>query len=261
VRPRHRYGVIVALLLIFGGGVFAVYGRGIWYPLYLRIVEPRSVADVLAKYGPAAQKRLAPHFKRAGVAFPPKELALLVFKRERRLALWARSGGEWRFIRDYPVLAASGHAGPKLREGDSQVPEGVYRIELLNPNSSYHLSMKVNYPNAFDLKMAKRDGRTRLGGDIYVHGKALSIGCVAMGDPAIEELFTLVARTGIAHVKLIIAPNDLRIGGPVMHESAPPWVMEVYRTVAAALTPFAVWKESYSAIDVHGMSKARVVFK
>lgn len=247
--------------MLLAAGAFVVYGRGMWYPLYLQIVQPRTVADVLAKYGPEARKRLEPHFHRAGVAYPPKDIAFLVFKKEKRLALWARSGADWRFIRDYPILAASGQPGPKLRQGDSQVPEGVYRIEHLNPNSSYHLSMKVSYPNAFDRQMAKQDGRTRLGGDIFVHGKAVSIGCVALGDPAIEELFTLVARTGASKVRVIIAPNDLRTAGAVIHPGGPLWVGKLYRTVAAALADFPVWKESMSAMDVRGMSKAVGVFK
>lgn len=243
-------------MLAIGAGAFFVYGRGLWYPLLLRITGPRTVADVVARYGPDARARLKPHFARARVAYPPKDIALLVFKRERRLALWARSdGGRWRFIRDYPVLAASGHAGPKLREGDSQVPEGLYRIEHLNPNSSYHLSMKVSYPNAFDRSMARNDGRTRLGGDIFIHGKDLSIGCVALGDPAIEELFTLVAETGSSRVKIVIAPNDLRAGGAIVHPEAPVWVGALYRTIAAALVEFPLWLESNSAIDVEGRSK------
>ncbi len=109
--------------------------------------------------------------------------------------------------------------------------------------------------------MAKRDGRTRLGGDIFVHGKAVSIGCVALGDPAIEELFTLVARTRASKVRVIIAPNDLRTGRAVRHRDAPPWVSTLYQTVAAALADFPVWQESMSAMDVRGMSKAVVVFK
>lgn len=177
------------------------------------------------------------------------------------MALWARSDARWRFVRNYPILAASGHAGPKLREGDSQVPEGVYRIELMNPNSSYHLSMKVSYPNDFDRRMAAKEGRTRLGGDIFIHGKDVSIGCVALGDLAIEELFTLVAETGHPHVQVIIAPNDLRLAGPVLDEQSPPWVGQLYRTVAAALAPFPAWMESSSSVDVQGMRKVSKTFK
>lgn len=249
------------IVLAGGGALLAGYGRGLWAPLLLRLAGPRSVADVLAKYGPAARGRLGPHFKRAGVAWPPKEIALLVFKKEGRVALWARSSARWRFVRNYPILAASGHAGPKLREGDYQVPEGVYRIAHMNPNSSYHLSMKVSYPNEFDRRMAARDGRTRLGGDIFIHGKDVSIGCVALGDLAIEELFTLVAQTGHSRVQVIIAPNDIRVAGAVLDAESPQWVGQLYRTVAAALVPFPVWMESSSSIDVRGMPKVSKTFK
>jgi hypothetical protein len=261
--PKRRVVVIALLLvLLLAGGAVYLFGRGAWYPLLLQIRGPRSVADVVARYGPAARTRMRPHFTRAGVAYPPKDVAILVFKRERRVAIWARNGsGAWRFVRDYPVFAASGHAGPKLREGDRQVPEGVYRIEHLNPNSSYHLSMKVNYPNAFDRRMAKREGRTNLGGDIFIHGKDVSIGCVALGDRAIEELFTLVAETGPSHVSVVIAPNDLRTSRAVVRAGAPSWVSDLYRTVVAALRPFPVAAESSSVVDVRGMSKVRPVFK
>lgn len=253
MKPRHRYAVI-AIVLLLAAGTFVAFGRGIWYPLLLRVTGPRTVADVVAKYGPSARARLAPYFRRAGVQYPPREIAVLVLKKERRVAVWVR-GERWRFLRNYPILAASGHAGPKLREGDHQVPEGVYRIAHLNPNSSYHLSMKVSYPNAFDRRMAARDGRTRLGGDIFIHGKDVSIGCVALGDRAIEELFTMVAETGHGKVKVIIAPNDLRVGRPERHPAAPRWVAELYRTVAAALAQFPVWMESDGSVDVRGMEK------
>ena len=247
-------------MLFTGAGAFYVYGRGLWYPLFLRITGERTVADIVARYGPSARAHLAPYFQRAGVSYPPKRIAILAFKRENRVAIWAQSktpaNAEWRFIRDYPIRAASGHAGPKLRQGDYQVPEGVYRIEHLNPNSSFHMSMKVSYPNEFDRRMALHDRRTNLGGDIFIHGKNVSIGCIALGDPAIEELFTLVAETGHEHVKVIIAPNDLRTGGAILHDEAPTWVGQLYRLIAAALAEFPVWMESGSAVDVRGRSKA-----
>jgi hypothetical protein len=84
------------------------------------------------------------HSISAGLDYPAASLAFVAIKDERRLEVYARAseGDAWRHVRDYPVLAASGRAGPKLRQGDRQVPEGVYRIELLNPNSRYHLSLR-----------------------------------------------------------------------------------------------------------------------
>src|SRR5436190_607476 len=90
------------------------------------------------------------------------------------IAASVERAGAWRFVREYPVMAASGGRGPKLREGDGQVPEGMYTIDWLNPNSSYHLSMHVDYPNAFDRAHAADDGRTALGGAIMIHGRDVS---------------------------------------------------------------------------------------
>ncbi len=175
--------------------------------------KPRTVADVLAAIGPEVDARLRPAFRKAGVAYPPSRLAILAFKREKRLELYAADGaGPFRFVRFYPILAASGGDGPKLREGDLQVPEGFYRIELLNPNSRYHLSLRVNYPNAEDVANALAEGRdpAGLGGDIMIHGGSASLGCLAMGDPASEDLFILAAHTGLEAIEVLIAPGDLR---------------------------------------------------
>ena len=221
----------------------------------------RTVADAVAQYGDAARARLRPYFTRAHVAYPPRRIALLVFKRERRLVVWARDDRSgWRFIRDYAVLAASGRSGPKQRQGDYQVPEGMYRIALLNPNSSYHLSMLVNYPNDFDRAQAQRDHRTNLGGDIFIHGKNVSIGCVAIGDPGIEELFTLAADTGIARMKVILAPNDLRITPPPVEAATPLWILRLWQSIGAALREFPIELESNSAMGVNGMRKEKLLF-
>lgn len=197
------------------------------------LARERSVADVVKTFGPAAEERLAPHFQRAGVKFPPKKVLLVGLKEEKRLELWATEGRDWRFIRAYDITAASGVSGPKLREGDLQVPEGLYELVSLNPNSSYHLSMRVNYPNAFDRKWAAKEGRTRTGGDIYIHGKDVSIGCIALGDEAIEELFTLVARTGVRKTRVLIAPHDLRKRDAPMPR--PEWMKSVYEQLSAEL--------------------------
>lgn len=94
-----------------------------------------------------------------------------------------------RFLFAYHILAASGTVGPKLREGDEQVPEGIYSISGLNPNSQFHLSLRVDYPNTNDRQQAQLESRTNLGQDIMIHGRAASIGCLALGDEAAEDLF------------------------------------------------------------------------
>lgn len=190
----------------------------------------RTVEDVLAEYSEAASARLHPHFEKAGMAFPPKAIKLLALKEEKILELWAKDKGEFKFIRSYPIAKLSGKAGPKLKEGDRQVPEGSYKITWLHPNSSYHLSMKLNYPNAFDLLHAKEEGRSEPGSDIFIHGKAVSIGCLAMGDTVIEELFVLAAKTGIENMEVLIAPHDPRkrlLAYNKKHQAA--WVEELYR--------------------------------
>jgi L,D-transpeptidase catalytic domain len=195
-----------------------------------------TVADRLHEFGHAARERLAPSFVRAGVAYPPSAVKLVGLKREGVLDVYARDArGPWRFVRSYPVQAASGSEGPKLRQGDGQVPEGLYRVELLNPNSRFHVSLRVSYPNTFDRRMAHADGRSDLGGDIMIHGNRVSIGCLAMGDPAAEELFTLAADVGLEQVAVILAPADLRTRLPPVSATLPTWTDRLYRDIGAAL--------------------------
>jgi murein L,D-transpeptidase YafK len=195
----------------------------------------------IAQYEQIARSRLLPFFQQAGVQFPPKQLALLIFKENQRLDLWAKDAGHkgWTQIRSFSVLAASGSSGPKLYEGDRQVPEGIYHITHLNPFSHFDLSMGLDYPNAFDRIRAKQDGRNRLGGDIFIHGGNQSIGCIAIGDAAIEQLFPLVAMVGVKQVQVIIAPNDYRRHTPEMASVHPGWVASLYQTLDQALQQFS----------------------
>ena len=161
------------------------------------------------------------------------KLRILVFKNEQSVEVHAPG---WKKPRIYPMTAFSGTLGPKLREGDGQIPEGVYGIEYLNPNSSYYLSLKVSYPNASDRKRAKADGRTKLGGDIMIHGKAVTIGCVPVGDDAIEDIFYLAASIGIKNVSVVIAPYDMRKGrNPELERSPLAWYPDLCREISTAL--------------------------
>lgn len=112
-----------------------------------------------------------------------------IFKKEEVLEVWLqKDSGEYALFLDYPICIYSGELGPKTREGDKQSPEGFYAVgrEAMNPNSQYHLSFNLGYPNAYD----RAHGYS--GSLLMVHGKCVSIGCYAMGDRQIEEIYTLV---------------------------------------------------------------------
>jgi hypothetical protein len=197
-----------------------------------------SIADRLQEYGPSARARLRPFFDAAQISYPPARVVLLGLKQEKLLQIYAAGTNQnLRFLCSYPILAASGFAGPKLREGDLQVPEGVYPVESLNPNSKFHLALRVGYPNQFDRDQARLDGRDNLGGDIMIHGGAASVGCVAMGDVAAEDLFVLAADTGIDNVTVIISPVDFRKAGDVFspEKNLPAWTGSLYQSIKSRL--------------------------
>ena len=201
--------------------------------------EP-TIADRVAQYGPAARSRLAPFFAAAGVPYPPARFTILAFKRERELDLLAAArGGNLVFIRSYPILGASGVLGPKLRQGDGQVPEGVYGIVYLNPNSVAHLSLALGYPNDYDLARAQEDGRDDLGGDIMIHGGWASAGCLAVGDEAAEDLFVLAADAGVKDTVVVVSPVDFRRSVlPADYRAPAPWVGGLYAWLRAELDGF-----------------------
>lgn len=133
---------------------------------------------------------------------------LRIVKETRTLELRVQENGKWRLLKTYPILAMSGEAGPKTAEGDRQAPEGFYATTsaLLNPRSKFHLAFNIGYPNAYDRSL----GRT--GSFIMVHGGERSIGCFAMGDPAIEEIYTMVhqaLRAGQTAVPIQIYPFEM----------------------------------------------------
>jgi hypothetical protein len=199
----------------------------------------KTVSDRLSEYGNVVHARLQPRFREIGVVYPPKKLVLVGLKQERQLEIWVSNGShDFRFLKTYPILVASGTSGPKLKQGDRQVPEGLYQVESFNPNSRFHLALRVNYPNDFDTDHGRSDGRTNLGGDIMIHGGAASIGCLAMGDQAAEDLFVLAAETGIKNISMILAPVDFRVRDmPSNSPPSPSWIPELYADIRKALAP------------------------
>jgi murein L,D-transpeptidase YafK len=127
-------------------------------------------------------------FNSAGIKYPPRRILLCAFKEEQSLQLWAKPDSQESFqlVKAYPFTAFSGILGPKRRQGDLQIPEGFYEISHFYPESPFHLALLVSYPNASDRVLGYRSS---LGGDICIHGNAVTIGCIPIGDPAIEELY------------------------------------------------------------------------
>lgn len=163
-----------------------------------------------------------------------QDLVIAVFKQERLVQVFA----DGKLLRQYPMTGFSGVLGPKLREGDRQIPEGIYHIEYLNPNSSFHLSMKISYPNEFDWKYANIENRKEPGSDIFIHGKDRSVGCIPIGDHAIEELFYIVAqkKNHLKNITVICAPCDLRKQMPPSQEGQyPVWYPELCGNILDAL--------------------------
>lgn len=198
----------------------------------------RTVAAVLERFGPAARAAYAPICTENGVAWPPRRVYLLAFKGERQMEVWAANArGPYIRLDACPILAASGGPGPKRREGDRQVPEGFYRLTTLNPNSAYHLSVRVDYPNGEDVAHA-RVPRREMGGDIYVHGNSVSIGCLAIGDAAIEKVFCLVALAHPDERRILIAPRDFRRPAGNVPDLGEAWVRTLYARLRQTLRRF-----------------------
>ena len=128
-------------------------------------------------------------FRAAGLRHPPRQLFFRVFKKEMTLEVWASNQrtGPLTHVTSYRICQSSGDPGPKKEEGDGQVPEGFYGIRHLNNRSSFHLSMLISYPN-------RRDRRLKYTGSaIMIHGSCVSVGCLAMSDERIEELWLMVS--------------------------------------------------------------------
>ena len=225
-----RYFYYILILLYS----FAAHG------MTSHVYYSKAIDSAIIRYGLSKEPRLRAYFSAAAVAYPPKKIALLAFKKEQSLQLWAKdSHPGWHFIHSYPLTASSGHLGPKLKEYDRQIPEGIYHLVSFNPFSQMHLSMMIDYPNDFDLKHARQDGRQQLGGDIFLHGKSISVGCLAVGDSAIDQLFLLTRRVGLEQVKLIIAPNDLRKDKAYTDlDNQPNWLPELYQNIKHELVRF-----------------------
>ena len=152
-----------------------------------------KIAEVFNRRADSLKKELAAK----KINWPIQAIYIRSFKFDRVMEIWVKGefSNAFSLFKNYKVCAQSGTAGPKRMEGDYQVPEGIYYINEFNPNSNYHLSLGLNYPNASDRILSDP---LRPGSEIYIHGSCVSVGCIAIDDPNIEELYVLASHAKAA---------------------------------------------------------------
>ena len=178
---------------------------------------PRVRAAQMAAGPVVARRLLTKHLD-------PQRLEILfrLIKTKAELEVWARNQGAGPFalLHSYPLAATSGTLGPKRRAGDYQVPEGLYEIDRFNPQSNFHLSLGLNYPNATDRALAEPNP----GGDIFIHGGAATVGCLPITDAGIEEVYLLAVTAraaGQAVIPVHLFPFPLTEAELARHRASP----------------------------------------
>lgn len=151
------------------------------------------------------------YFHKNGITYGGFRLFIRVFKDEQRVEAWVleNGGDKYKLLHTFPFCATSGTLGPKRREGDLQIPEGVYSVNHFNPESNFFLSLGVSYPSASDRILS--DPR-RPGGAIYIHGNCVTIGCIPITDDMIKELYILAVEArnnGQKSIPIHIFPSKL----------------------------------------------------
>jgi len=160
-------------------------------------------------------RNLRTAFRAAGALYPPRGVHFRVFKRERLLEVWSRKSDSNGLVRvlTYVFCDTSGVLGPKRRQGDLQIPEGIYRIDRFNPWSQFYLSLGIDYPNASDRLLGERGNP---GGDIFIHGECVTIGCIPITTPKIKELYWAAEqarRAGQNRITVHIYPGRMHAAG------------------------------------------------
>ena len=187
---RRLLALLLVLFSVITFGLLRSYHPNIAAKI-LPNLRSTNGAERIAEVTRRVKPRLQKEFQQKGLKLGAP-LYLRAFKKEMQMELWVENSetNKFELFRTYKIAAASGDLGPKLAEGDGQTPEGFYSLREpnLHPGSLYHLAINIGFPNKFD----RANGRT--GSFIMIHGSSASIGCFAMTDPKIEEIYlSLVA--------------------------------------------------------------------
>jgi murein L,D-transpeptidase YafK len=167
-----------------------------------------KITDLLKRKEDTLHKQ----FIAKGLQWPARYIYIRSFKYDSHLEVWVKNerNQPYKLFKTYKVCALAGTLGPKRMEGDYQVPEGFYRINEFNPNSLYHLSLGLNYPNMSDKMLSDS---LMPGGDIYIHGSCVTTGCIPITNQQMEELYILAAHAknqGQDFIPVHIFPVDYK---------------------------------------------------
>jgi murein L,D-transpeptidase YafK len=154
------------------------------------------------------EKSVRELFSSKGIDVSSMNVLIRAFKKEAQLEIWAKSSKQESFmlIKTYAICASSGTLGPKRKQGDGQVPEGFYEVDRFNPSSNFYLSLGVSYPNASDRILGEKGN---LGGDVFIHGNCVTIGCMPLTDEKIKEVYLMAVEArsnGQAKIPVHIFP-------------------------------------------------------
>lgn len=223
-RPLKAILFLGVLIAIAGGALFA------FWPQIFSLIEREAIrAERVKRWGLASVGQTlpgTPDLQDLSGRLSARKISrgapvfLRIFKREFELEVWLQRDGRFERFATYPICMWSGALGPKLRQGDRQAPEGFYTVDktALNPASKYHRSFNLGFPNAYD----RAHGRT--GSLLMVHGDCLSIGCYAMTDAVIDEIWTLVTAAldaGQKRFQVQVFPFRMTEDNLARHDHAP----------------------------------------
>lgn len=241
-------GVAFLLVLVLCGiSAFALLGTS-EQKQSVASLSSRLLPPLRSVLGQESSGALSAELKSAGFELGQPVL-LRLFKQESELEVWMMRNGTYDHFKTYHICKWSGALGPKLQEGDGQSPEGFYEVSLkqLNPNSRYHLALNIGFPNVFD------QSQSRTGSALMIHGSCVSIGCYAMTDTGIEDIYKLVEEALLAKqasIPVHVFPFHMTAEN-LRAQAASPW-LPFWTNLAEGDAVFQITKRAPAVLACNG---------
>lgn len=172
--------------------------------------EQKNYIRVVIAYADKSDE-INTHVAKLGIDISKLEIFIRIFKKERDIELWGKNidAEKYILIKKYRFCSFSGKLGPKRKQGDKQIPEGIYYIDRFNYVSNFFLSLGLNYPNKSDAILSDKNNP---GGDIFIHGNCVTTGCIPITDDKIKELYVYAVEAinnGQVRIPVHIFPTKM----------------------------------------------------